>query len=550
MSEISSHFVLPKQSFLSHWAEALPVLLSAASPIDTTKSGQLGKVLMESDARPSGLAFLASSLCHLSVVLLLIYVPSRLLFSARKSADDASLSQKQIIYYDLHAMRLEKTLPNLSSPGAGGKAGRGSHPKQTPSRGSDAFHPRLTMVMNPPKPDSVRQTIIQPASPPELKISEDLKLPNIMIGSVTPPRRPALPLRLQEPLAPARSDSEMQAPVVAEDSTRAPELLHSALPVLTSAPKLPVPALPMPAPNAEPAGQHGGGAAERGLPNVAISGSLLALGVNPGGLEGLLAVPPGNRYGAFSVSPYGGQPGSPGGTVGGDPQGGSSGATGAGDGSSSVGPESSGGGGRNNPGGTPALTVSGGTATFSGAAAIDFGNHTLPGVVAAGQIFPVLTPARVRGLNVQVFTGPTGGGGLGIYRVLPCDKIYTIALSMPSKNWVLQYCTRDPDNSNGPARTTNQVLHLTQGLVGPDPAAKFDFKRPPLPVEKRDKLIVLRGAIVEDGSVADVTVLAGADPAADTLAAAAFRQWKFQPALRSGKPVRVEVLVGVPAATP
>jgi hypothetical protein len=552
MSEITSHFVLPKQSILSHWAEALPVLLSADSPIDKNKSGRFASVLMESDARPSRKAFLASSFCHLSVVLLLIYVPSRFLTSTWKPRDTASLSQHQVIYYDLRAMHLEKTLPNLASPGAGGRPGRGSHPKETPSRGSDAFHPRLTLVMNPPKPDSVRQTIIQPASPPKVKMSEDLKLPNILIGSMASPQKPLVPLRLQAPLAPAKNDSDLPAPVMAQDSIRKQDLLHAAVPELASTPSLPVPVVPMSAPKAMPAaGSAAAGADEQGLPNVAIPGSLLAIGVNPGTLEGMLAVPPGNRYGAFSVSPSGGQPGSPGGVaVGGDAHGGTGGGSGAGDSSSAPGTGITGGAGGDNSGGSPALSISGGTAKFSGAAAIDVGNRALPGVVAAAQVFPVLTPPRARGLNIQVFTGPTGGGGLAIYNVLPCDKIYTIALPMPKKDWVLQYCTHDPGNPNQADRTSGQILHLAQGLVAPDPAAKFDFKRPALPAEKRNKVIVLRGAIVEDGSVANVTVLSGADPAADTLAAAAFRQWKFQPALRSGKPVRVEVLVGVPATTP
>ncbi len=548
MSDIPSYFVLPKQSFLSRWAEALAVMLSATLRIDKNQSGPLACVLTETDVRPSGRAFLVSSFCHFSVVLLLISVSYRLLFDARKSAGRASLLQKQIIYYDLREIHFEKTLPNLISPGVGGKPGRGSRPRQTPSRGSEAFHPRLTMVMNPPAPDSTRQTIIQPASPPELKIAEDLKLPNILIGSMTPPQRPPLPLRQKQPRAPERNDSDLQAPIVVQDSTHRSDLLQSRLPVLTSTHNLGVPNQSMSVPRAKSRGENGGGVADDGLPNVEAPGNLLAMGVNPGVLKGLIAVSSGNRYGAFSISPVGGLPGSPGGIVGGDAQGGSGGLTGAGDGSSMVGPGSTGGG--NNHGGSPVLNVSGGIAGFSGAAAMDAGNRPLIDVVTTGQVFPVLIPPRVRGLNVQVITGPSGGGGLAIYRVLPCDKIYTIALPMPSKDWILQYCTRDPNKANRSGRTASHVLHLDQGLVAPDIVDKFDFKRPPVPPKKASKLIVLRGAIAEDGSVAEVTVISGADPTADTLAAAAFRQWKFQPALQSGKPVRVEILVGVPATTP
>jgi TonB family protein len=91
------------------------------------------------------------------------------------------------------------------------------------------------------------------------------------------------------------------------------------------------------------------------------------------------------------------------------------------------------------------------------------------------------------------------------------------------------------------------VARLDHGLVPPDAEKQFDFRRPPVPPDKADEFIILRGVIREDGSVDKLRLLRGVVPLADQAALAAFARWKFRPALRQGKPVAVEILVGVPA---
>ena len=51
----------------------------------------------------------------------------------------------------------------------------------------------LTIVSKPAHPDNSHQTIIQPSSPPELKITTDLRLPNIILGK--PIEAPKAPLQ-------------------------------------------------------------------------------------------------------------------------------------------------------------------------------------------------------------------------------------------------------------------------------------------------------------------------------------------------------------------
>jgi len=56
----------------------------------------------------------------------------------------------------------------------------------------------------------------------------------------------------------------------------------------------------------------------------------------------------------------------------------------------------------------------------------------------------------------------------------------------------------------------------------------------------------LQGVIREDGSLGELRVLRGFQAEADQAALAAFSRWKFKPALREGKPVAVDILVGIP----
>lgn len=139
-------------------------------------------------------------------------------------------------------------------------------------------------------------------------------------------------------------------------------------------------------------------------------------------------------------------------------------------------------------------------------------------------------------ISVLVEAGPAGGGGLDVYGILHCDQIYTIDLTMPGNPWVLEYC--DPGSSaSGPAGN----------LRAPVAENRFDFRPTGLPAEASASMIVLHGWIQADGSVEVKEIIRGATPATDASAERTFSHWKFSPATRNGSPVRVEVLVGIPA---
>jgi hypothetical protein len=198
------------------------------------------------------------------------------------------------------------------------------------------------------------------------------------------------------------------------------------------------------------------------------------------------------------------------------------------------------------------LTISGGSETSDAmlASARSPSNRVVLNTSLANtRVYPVGKLPRIRRGMLTVTTGPAGGGGLRVYGVLQGGKIYSIYLPMPGKNWVLQYCIANPAPSRAtPLRAV--AARLDHGLVPPSPREQFDFRRTPVPADKADELIVLHGTIREDGSIGDLRVLRGVDPVADEAALAAFSQWKFDPALREGKPVLLNILVGVPPILP
>ncbi len=273
---------------------------------------------------------------------------------------------------------------------------------------------------------------------------------------------------------------------------------------------------------------------------------VLSLSVEPIPLTDHWQIPAGERTGAFSIGPNGKAEGSPGGVPGGENDVGEGGHGPGGDKSVAVGNGNKGtpgGGGGSGAGNSlnPGASVIG-PAGVSGIAA-----GTLPPLNPESLVYPVKpeTP-KAHAPAIVVSSGFGGGGGLRIYGVLHSRKIYTVYFSMPGKSWILQYCARE--NGAGVDSTSRAVqLTIQPPLLPPAAVQEFDFHRPAgQDVDSANNMIVLHGVIHEDGSVTDLNVMQGADPLTNAAACAAFGRWKFQPSLRAGAPVALEVLLGIP----
>ena len=275
---------------------------------------------------------------------------------------------------------------------------------------------------------------------------------------------------------------------------------------------------------------------------------MLILGIDPAAAGTPVILPPGNRYGSFSISAAGGEPGSPGGVSGGVAGGGPAGVGAAGDESSGVGSERTGGGG-----GGPATGSSG--ISVTGPGAIAGGNGNLVGSIPADAIFPVIHPPHIQRNTLSISAGGAGGGGLGVYQALPCSRIYTIFVPMPTSTWTLQYCQQNAPTpaaqtqSQSGSSVTVRTLQPQESLLPPDPLQEFDFRRTPLAADLANKMLILKGEIREDGAVDKLEVYQGVLKQVDDIALAALGKWKFAPAKRGEKPVAVQILVGIQLST-
>jgi hypothetical protein len=77
-------------------------------------------------------------------------------------------------------------------------------------------------------------------------------------------------------------------------------------------------------------------------------------------------------------------------------------------------------------------------------------------------------------------------------------------------------------------------------------ASRYDFQRVPVPPGRANKQIVLKGTLRDDGSIENLEIYQGVVSQMDEAARLAFSRWKFRPAMRLGKPVALDILIGIP----
>ena len=533
-----------ESSFLGSW-RSLAVLFSRTDARSSQAPAYLFRSARAARFELAGRSLTASFLLHCSMILLLMYLPQAL--PARASSLDAGTLQRDKIYFRVPLLQSKKTLPRIAPSGPGGRPGSGHLPNQLPKLGSTTSHGRLTIVSHPKRPDNFRQTIIQSFSPPDLKINTDVNVPNVVLGTTPGIPKPTFKYSPSDakPVRAAREKSSDQAPTLAPSKTQAP--LVTMLEPSNFQPRMPIPAASAPA--ARRSGNGGQVAApdDPSLGSVEQGYGLVAIGIDPSAPSSEIVLPPGNRYGEFSIAPGGGQPGSPGGTPNGVVGGGNGDISGkgtGGDGSTGVG-SGGGGGGGGSKGSEGSLSISGAGTSGEGYGMLD------PNL-ALSMVYPVAADfsAKIRQNHLVVSAGPVGGGGLSVYGALQCGKIYTVFVPMPGKNWTLQYCQQRTSPAKPAQENRSTVIHLESALIPPDVEARFDFQRLPVPREKAHKLIILKGIIRADGTTDQIKIYQGLVPQMDEAARLALTRWKFKPALREGKPVTLEILVGIPPENP
>lgn len=490
--------------------------------------------------RFAGGAVSASVLLHLVAFIALSYVPW--LIPPRAAPVETVSNDPETLEYRIIKLNLVKRQMPVTPAGPGGHPGVGAITEPRPAT-ANTLHSSITAISRPVHPDNHRQTIYQALAPPDLKIAQDVPLPNMLMGKPFVVPLPQILFHPEEVKPMANKRRAAVKPAAPDTLAHPPTAVVSVADLTVVQAHLPV---PPPAPATAEVQATGNDPPASAPTAVATgeTGGILVIGADPSAASSLVRLPLGNRWGEFATSPAGGL-GSSMGTSGAaaDAGHGSSASSGAGgDSSTGVGHGTTGGGGGS--------TGSPGVVSASGTPGAGSDSGSLEPALAAAMVYPVPTIPVPRHNALVVSAGPVGGGGLNAYGLLHCGRIYTVFLQMPGKSWALQYCgSRNNAPEPRPQRQRNVVV-LEQALTPPEADSRFDFRRLPVPIEKRHKMILLKGTINEEGVVTNLGIYQGVLPRMDEAARLAFSRWKFRPALRGDKPVAVDILIGIPSEMP
>lgn len=505
----------------SFFGNLLDCIVAIVSPEPQQSSNRAHYVIRQSAVTRTNYPGRSASLSlviHCAAIALLIYLPPLLPVQTPAGRNLWQAPERIYYYYSIPLDKIVKTPRQISTA----DSGRRSAASQPPKLSSTPLHSLAALMSKPAHPDNTRQTIYQSASPPELIIRTEQKLPNIVIlQSNSQTLKAPLAQSYSHPAEAARQASAPEAPVIS--AANAPTL--EAVLQSRDGPKLVI--LP-----------SGGSPIQRGsqVPEgpPADAPDLVIVSVDPGDAPAELSLLNGNRAGEFSLAP----PAQPNGS----PNGASNGTGANKSGSASAGSGSAGKG--------SATVGSPGPVDIAGTK--DGGSESLVAALPLSLVYPVAQPAiPIRSNAMVISAGPIGGGGLNVYGVLNCGKVYSIFLPMPGTNWSLQYCDKSVANGKMAPDPRTAVLTLDRPLVPPDVDLqhRYDFKRTPAPASMANRPIILKGIIGADGSVQQLVVYRGVSPVLDEAARIAFSRWRFKPAIRDGKAVAVDILVGIPPAT-
>ena len=365
------------------------------------------------------------------------------------------------------------------------------------------------------------QTVLQAELPPDLPPQVDKRLPQLLFWdaeTVKPPESPITPgnltTRLEAPKlnSAPRLDTPNGEAVTADVSAHAPAPANS-----ETAIALP-PATTMPLRLLESAKEPTGPSSIDPFTGHPIH--VLALSPDPAPLSDALKalfIPAGNQLARLpGAPPLFGISGLGDGT-------GGSGASGAGDAAS-----------EGDPG--PAELV-----------------HSLPG---GGRLFGMLSPPGLNGTPLRVVHPSNGVFDVVVVQssasetfpertdALSGRPIYTVYLQVGApKEWILQYCV---PNMAGPIQSGNVVnLGNPEPVGAPYPTVTV---RPPEDWQHGNDYLLVHGFLDESGRFREMKILQSSQPTSPTTDALLqyLSYWEFRPALKDGRPVKVEVLLAVP----
>ena len=553
------------------------VKLERTSPGQVTPGTQ---VLFSSGLGDSQLpvrGFLVSILLHLLVGWLGFYLPWSYWIpsTARLVTTESTLRQHEVLF-------LPDLRPTSGSAAPNGESSQASKPSPAPSAAPLAasgvvYKGEQLIVSNPPHPDNFIQTIRQPdlVTPP--KLPRPLPFPPMvtMAPAIALPTAamPQLPTITDHRTSPRSPDVLTIHPPAPQLAVETPKLV---LPPLESAPTVaaespvPKPVTPVAVPQPGTSTSAGGNDAR----------TILVIDAVEVPSRAVLSVPPGELYGAFTVTPAnipssGGKtiPGAMGAgagsgagssTANGTGSGGADAAAagtghgaagtgtyaGVGHGTGSAGKGAGKGneGGKGNGSGYGSSNGSGrGNGTGDGSS--PFADIVIQGGSASGSRNITLAPApssapKQNSYGITIVANGASGGGFKDFGVFQNEAAYTVYIDMSDAgtraNWTLQYAL-----DTHPAGAA--AIHSRSLLVPPYATSKF---LPHFSAEAADRnhgsVIVVFGVINSKGCFEGLRVMQSPDPGFNKLLLDSLARWIFRPAEMDGTAVAVKVLLGIP----
>jgi len=393
----------------------------------------------------------------------------------------------------------------------------------TPLPEPPKVEPKKFELPDIPVKNTARQTILQAEMPPVVPVQIDKKLPQLAFWDAEaskPPDQPIVPgnrkLRIEAPRL--ASTPLLEAPNL---ELKTSDLKMASAPVPASAALTLPPATTMPLRMLQPGKDAKGPTSIDPFTGEPVN--LIALSADPAPLTDALKallIPAGNQMSRLpGATPFFGFPGA--------------------------------GGGVDGAGGSPAGSAEGGDGSGSGKGAT--GSRSGSG---DGKLFGMLNPPGLHGTPLRIIHPNNGVFDIVVVQNSTSESfpdaaaslsgrpIYTVYLQVgATKEWVLQFCIPD---ASGPVQTGGLVSLGKPAPVGaPYPMVTV---RPPEDWQHGSEYLLVHGFLDESGRFRDLRILQGEAAAPPTTSALLdyLGYWEFRPAVRDGRPVRVEVILAVP----
>jgi len=420
------------------------------------------------------------------------------------------------------------------------------------ARHGDPKYAKQEIISVPREADNTRQTIV---TPPDIKLKQDVAVPNIVAWSHT-----AVPVPLA---ATARTAAELRIPEIAPNVVAPPPdarlaaSMHSAerlqAAVIEPPPSIETSSIRKigdlnighsevvaPAPQLAMGEQRTlgvrGEVSGIATPNVVAppptiergsgsrgGGELIALNADAAAPSLPLQTPAGNRRGTFAVGPEGKATGA------GEPD--LKGSAGSGAGQNSAGASGSLPSGLYVGKGSSSSAVAGHGQGDGGGGAFA---TPRPGLMASA--IPPRTSATTAGSAEPVppeLTMPMDR------KVFGDRKFYAMTQNMPNLNsaggsWIIRFAELKPGDAPGKLLPPVAVRKV-------DPAYPLELMK-----NNVEGTVTLYAVIHSDGHVSTVRVLEGPDDRLNAYASDALSRWQFQPAVKNGEAIAIEAVIRVP----